>query len=297
MNMRTRLLTALAVATALVASARTVELHTASASCRVDLDGARILSFRSHGDETLWNDTPAQTNAADWAHGGVPLCWPRFGVDESGAIHGVAWRRTFAVRGVREDRSRSELALGLALGDARLEYTIVLTDALSLELATANTGTNDFACSYGFHPSLLVAERAKSSVAGVDGMSFEDDPSRARPERGVWRGTLTLEESVDRIFALPESRRGRFALEDHVRGRTVVVECAGASHLNVWNPGPEKQCPGVVPGDEWRRFVCIEPIFVGGADGRPVPVPPGGRRVLRMTIAANARVEKGIDCR
>ena len=259
----------------------------------MDLDGARILSFRSHGDETLWNDTHAQTNAVDWAHGGIPLCWPRFGVDESGAIHGVAWRRTFAVCGISEGRSRSELALALAHGGALLEYTIVLTDSLSLEIATTNTGTNELACSYGFHPYLLVAERARTSVQGVDGMHFEDDPSRLRPERGVWRGMLRLEESIDRIFALPASRRGSFALEDPILGRRVVVECDGASHLNVWNPGPEKLCPGVVPGDEWRRFVCIEPIFVGGADGRPVPIPPGGRRSLKMSIAADRRGEKG----
>ena len=285
------ILAALAAA-AFAAAAETIELRTEGASCRVDLAGARILSFRSGGDELLWNDDPPQTRADDWAHGGIPVCWPRFGVDKSGAIHGFAWRREFAVRSRHDGPSRSEALLLLEEGGARLEYSIVLTDALTLEIATANLGTNDFACSFGLHPYLRVAERKESVVAGVDGLSFEDDPSRPKPERGVWHGDLRLAESIDRIFRLPGA--AAFALRDPAGGRAVAVECDGASHLNVWNPGPEKLCPGVVPGDEWRRFVCVEQIFMGGADGAPLPVPPGGRRTLKMTIRA-LKAERACD--
>ena len=283
--MKRWIIAALAVMTH-AAMAETVELRTESASCRIDLDGARILSFRVAGDELLWNDNPPQTRADDWAHGGIPVCWPRFGVDESGAIHGRAWRRRFAVKGRSDGSARSEAMLFLEEGHARLEYSIVLTDALTLEITTVNLGTNDFACSFGLHPYLRVAERERSAVEGIDGLSFEDDPSRPRPERGVWHGPLLLTNSIDRIFRL----RGMeaFALRDPLRRLAVAVECEGANHVNIWNPGPEKLCPGVVPGDEWRRFVCVEPIFVGGADGAPLPVPPGGRRSLKMTIRAHA---------
>ena len=274
-----------AFAVHLAAAAATIDLNTAAASCRVDLDGARVLSLRIGGAEMLWNADPLQTDAPDWAHGGIPVCWPRFGVDETGKIHGVAWRRPFAVRRHSAAPLRDELVLGLCHGQVSLEYSIALTDRLTLEMCTTNAGTNDFMCSFGFHPYLRVAERDRAVMDGVDSLAFEDDPSCRDPRCGVWHGPLGIIAPIDRIFRLPDAaRRGEFTLHDRAGGRRVAVVCEGASHLNVWNPGAEKNCPGNVPGDEWRRFVCVEPILVGGADGRPLPIRPGEARILKMTI-------------
>ena len=276
----------------LAAAAETLDLNTDAANCRVDLDGARITSLRIGGAEMLWNDNPPQKGAVDWAHGGMPLCWPRFGVDNVGRIHGDAWRRRFAIRRYASGSSRTELVLELSAGQAGLEYSIVLTDRLTLEMTTTNAGTNDFLCSYGLHPYLLVAERDSATVEGLDSLSFEDDPSRRDPKRGVWRGPFDIMASVDRIFSLQKAGRPAcFTLVDRIGGRRVAVTCDGASHLNVWNPGVEKNCPGVVPGDEWRRFVCVEPIMAGGADGRPLPIPPGETRSLRLTVGS-AKLEQ-----
>ena len=266
------------------ADAQTIELTAGSSSCTVDLDGARIVSLRCAGEEVLWNATPPQKSAPDWAHGGLPVCWPRFGVDASGAIHGVAWRRTFRLLERRDGADCSAAVLGLSEGDARLELVVSLSDALSLEMKTTNAGTNEILCSFGFHPYFRVAERSRTWVEGLDGLRFEDDPSRPRPERGVWKGVLRVEESVDRIFQLAGRNRMAFFLHDEPLGRKITVECEGASHLNVWNPGAEKNCPGVVPGDEWRHFVCVEPVFMAATDGSPIPIPPGAMRTLKMAI-------------
>jgi D-hexose-6-phosphate mutarotase len=137
---------------------------------------------------------------------------------------------------------------------------------------------NLFRCSYGYHPYFLVGERGRCTVDGADGFSFEDDPSVVNGKKGVWRGAVALAENIDRIFALPAAARRTFVLDDAVRSRRISVACEGATHLNVWNPGAVKNCPGTVPGDEWRRFVCVEPIALA------VEVPPRGRRTLKMTV-------------
>ena len=258
--------------------AEVVALKTARAQCSVDLDGARVVSFSVGGRELLWNDKPPQKSAADWAHGGIPVCWPVFGVDAAGKIHGIAWRRKFNLLRRSESPERSVLVMELKEGDVRLECSVTLTGKLALEMTTENSGTNLFRCSYGYHPYFLAGERDRCTVDGADGFSFEDDPSVVNGKRGVWRGAVALAENIDRIFALPAAAHRTFVLDDVVRSRRITVACEGATHLNVWNPGAAKNCPGTVPGDEWRRFVCVEPIALA------VEVPPRGRKALKMTV-------------
>ena len=284
-----RLVAVLVCVAAVVACAEIVELRTAAASCCVELEGARITSFKVEDKELLWNAEPIQLAAKDWAHGGIPVCWPWFGVNEKGEIHGYAWCRRFCIRSRCEGADRSEMNLYLNSGGARLDYRIALSDVLTLELLTTNIGTNDFRFSTGFHPYFRVAERDRSTVSGLDGLAFEDDPSRVAPERGVWHGLLAVTASVDRIFkVMPKfdgARRERpFAakLTDELGGGSVSVEAWGASDVNVWNPGFEKNCPGFVPGDSWRRFVCVEPIVVG-QEGT-VTLKPGASHRLKMII-------------
>ena len=284
-----RLIAVLVCVAAVAACAEVVELRTAAASCCVELEGARITSFKVGDKELLWNAEPIQLSAKDWAHGGIPVCWPWFGVNEKGEIHGYAWRRRFCIRNRREGSDRSEMNLYLNSGGARLDYRIALSDVLTLELETINIGTNDFRFSTGFHPYFRVAERDRSTVSGLDGLAFEDDPSRPAPERGVWHGSLAVTASVDRIFrVLPKFDGARcelpFAakLTDELGGGSVSVEAWGASDVNVWNPGFEKNCPGFVPSDEWRRFVCVEPILVG-KDGF-ISLKTGEVRKVRVTL-------------
>lgn len=265
------------------ALAERIELRTDSASCTVETVGARILSFTVGGEEQLWNDSPLQLTANDWAHGGIPICWPWFGVATNGMIHGTAWRSEFKTIRRDESKERSEAELLLETADAKLTLHLALTDTLTLEMETLNTGTNAFRFSAGFHPYLRVAERDAVRVEGVDGLSYEDDPSCPVPASGTWRGPLLITNNVDRIFDLGGSASATLLLADPASRRTVIVESAGADAANVWNPGAAKLCPGNIPGDSWRRFVCVEPILVGGKIGF-VSIAPGERRSLKMSI-------------
>ena len=260
-----------------------LDLKTDKTSCRIETAGARILSFTVGDEELLWNADPIQLSAHDWAHGGIPTCWPWFGVATNGLIHGTAWRSEFEVLRHHDGKERSEVELLLRTDRARLTVRLTLTDALTLEMETLNTGTNDFPFSSGFHPYLRVAERNGVRVEGVDGLSYEDDPSCPVPASGTWRGPLLLTNNIDRIFSLGGTGAAVLRLVDPAHERTIAVESVGADAANVWNPGAAKLCPGTIPGDSWRRFVCVEPILVGGKCGY-VSIAPGRRRILKMTI-------------
>ena len=276
-------MTIAALAIVCTTQARLIELETDAASCTVETVGARILSFTVGGKELLWNADPIQLTAHDWAHGGIPTCWPWFGVSTNGLIHGTAWRSDFRLLWRQDGTKRSDAELLLETADARLRLRLTLTDSLSLDMETMNTGTTPLSFSAGFHPYLRVAERNAVRVEGVDGLSYEDDPSCPVPASGTWRGPLLLTNGIDRIFGLGSGNSTVLRLVDPESTRTIAVESIGADAANVWNPGAAKLCPGNVPGDSWRHFVCVEPILVGGKCGF-VSIAPGERRSLKMTI-------------
>jgi D-hexose-6-phosphate mutarotase len=62
--------------------------------------------------------------------------------------------------------------------------------------------------------------------------------------------------------------------------RTICVEAENSTGVNLWNPGAEKNCPGVIPGDAWRRFVAVEPYAMGV--NRFFVLKPQEKHVLRM---------------
>jgi len=262
--MKIRVMTLVALLTA-VAFAERIELKTDYARCEVETVGARIVSLQIRGGEVLWNAAPAQTAADDWAHGGIPVCWPFFGKNASGKFHGSAWRSEFAVVEKKLTPQRCDLVLKLTEGERTLDYRLSLTDELTVELISSNRSKEAWKFSMGFHPYFLVGERDRATVVGATekplAMRTLDDvyPVRGKSSCAVYR------------------------LVDPVKDRTILVFADNTTDVNVWNPGPEKDCPGFVPGDEWRHWACVEPIC--GEVGREVTLAPGAARTMRMTVA------------
>jgi len=257
-----------------------IGLSRGNESCRIDLVGGCVVSYRVDGAEVLWNDDPPQRTAKDWAHGGIPICWPWFGDDGKGNIHGIAWRMPFCLE-TRSGADGSEVQMALAGEDAVLTHRVWVNGGLHLESKVKNLGTNDYVFTVGYHPYFRVTERDAVSVEGVDGLLFEDDPSFPNLQKGVWRGTLRVTNYVDRIFAT-STNDVRICVRGVSRGRDLELTFGNFTGVNVWNPEPEKNCSGVVPGDSWRRFVCVEPVR-SGTDGR-VRLAPQEEATFKFTI-------------
>ena len=253
-----------AVCSLLAAQADRIDLKTKYASCSVETDGARVMSFKGpDGEEAIWNANPVQMTDAKWAHGGIPVCWPWFGEEGHADIHGTAWRRPFAVVSRTEGKDRCELVLRRDEGDIKLEYTLVLRDTLKLELKTTNRGKSDFSFSAAFHPYFRVGERDRTEVAGVK------------------KTPIPITHALDDIYPAKPGR-SVYCLHDHSIDRTFVLFFENPTIVNIWNPGAEKNCPGTIPGDEWRRFVCVEPAL--GEAASPVTLKPGDSVSLMMDV-------------
>ena len=257
-----------------------VELRTDAASCRVDLDGGRIVSYVVGGEEQLWMPEVPQV-APGWRHGGIPICWPWFGVNARGEVHGTAWQRTFELSGKTLSSEESSADLMLREGDLTFRYRVLLTDSLRLEAEVSNDGSKDASYTIGFHPYFRVSSRDNCVVEGLDGLSFEDDPSFPNGTNGFWRGNVRTTNRIDRIYATTGTVQTCVLRECGATSRQLVFE--GFTDINVWNPETDPEFDGILPVGAWRNFLCVEPVRFGSGD--EVSLLPGERRRHAFTIS------------
>ena len=252
---------------ALFARAERIELSHDDAHCVIETLGARVVSYSVADQELLWMPKDGLGNNSTWRHGGIPIAWPWFGRIGKGDenIHGYAWQKSFSVKSC----SDSAVTLELKTGFADLEYTIRLGTTLELELKTFNRSDCDFPMGVAFHPYFRVGERDRTMVEGVGSAA------------------ISVTNAVDRgqKFERTELRK-EYRIVDLSLGRTIRIVAENSTGVNVWNPGAEKECPGIIPDDEWRSFVAVEPFSMG--DNRFHVLKPGECRILKMSVGTFA---------
>ena len=241
-----------------------IALSNGRETCLVDTCGARVLSYVVGGTEVLWNMDARLSEGAPWRHGGIPITWPWFGRLGNGEsdIHGYAWKNHFKVK----SQGKDSVVLKLETGGLRLEYSIALSDGLHLTMRTTCTSSFPQPVGMGFHPYFRVGERDRAIVEGM-----YDEP-------------VSCTNAVDKGVKFGEVRpKKEYLLRDRARHLVVRIAATGSTGVNLWNPGAEKKCPGVIEGDEWRRFVAVEPYAMGV--NRFMVLQPGQVHELGMTVS------------
>ena len=223
------------------------------------------------GDEVFFSASHRPNDPSDWFYGGLPFCWPWFGRrgPEGAGVHGCVRTMTFAVRSRRRTKTSDTVVLGCT-GDGTtsffpypfdVELTVALADTLTVTALLRNTGTRTFAQTYGFHPFFRVGDVSKIRVGGCGaGLDFAHGNDGARD---------------------PGGRRYRIA--DPVLGREIAIASAGNAQIVVWNGRRGDPPKANVTSDEWKDFVCIEPVVLGSSEA--VALSPGESRSLSLSVA------------
>ena len=238
-------------------------------SAEIALLGANVLSYRPTGHSpVIFRPAKRDYNRGDSFHGGIPVCWPQFGNRFSKDLpqHGFARKMVFEVRGTEYSEEMTEIRLGIRSDDETrklwphdfdLEYTVSVSMKLNLKLVTKNTGSAPFDFSCGLHPYFLLRERDAAVVKGLDGTTFFNGLTGTPDEAQA--GDLKVDHEVDHIFNLPAAPKHEFAILDPGLRRAIALVSSGNTKTVVWNPGPEGKLPDFDP-DDWRKFVCVEPV-------------------------------------
>jgi len=272
-------------------------------TAEVALLGANVLSYRPTGHApVIFRPAKRDYNRGDSFHGGIPVCWPQFGNRFSKDLpqHGFARKMVFEVRGTEYTEEKTELTLGLRSDDETrklwkhdfdLELTITVSMKLNLKLVTRNTGAEPFDFSCGFHPYFLVRERDDTTVRGLDGTTYFNGLTGQADAHQ--EGDLRMDRETDHIFSLPPAPKHEFAIVDDGLRRAIALVSSGNTKTVVWNPGPGEKLPDFQP-DDWRRFVCVEPVSDWPGGGT---LAPGATHELLAAIqpALDLQAKSGVE--
>lgn len=224
--------------------------------------------------------------------GGIPLCWPWFGPSDElpdAPAHGLARLSEWTVQAVRPgcdsgvsvslSLEPDERARALWPHPFRLELTVTVGPALSVELTTRNTGSRPMTITEALHTYLAVGDARRATVTGLGGVEYLDKMDGGARKRQSDE-SIDFTAETDRVYL---DTTGPCTLDDPAGGRRIRVEKSGSRSTVVWNPWIDKA--GRMPDfgdDEWLRMVCIE---TANAHDNAVTIEPGQSHAIATTVS------------
>jgi D-hexose-6-phosphate mutarotase len=251
---------------------RTVRLEVAGGTADVALNGGHVIAWQPHGHKpVVWLTAVGRTSPEAALRGGIPVCWPWFGAhptDPSKPSHGFVrtrdWRFESAGRGrngVRVDLSVETSATDHALWPhaARADLRVTLSDTLSVELTTTNTGPDAFKLTQALHTYFAVSDIANVTIDGFDGQTFID--ATRGGARDQQRGPIAFPAEVNRIY---DAHPGSAVIADTGWQRRIHITKSGSHSSVVWNPW-DSTAPRFrdIGPEGWRGYVCVETSNAG----------------------------------
>ncbi|MEA1918388.1 MAG: D-hexose-6-phosphate mutarotase [Campylobacterota bacterium] len=241
-----------------------LDISNESSTAKIALQGGHIFHYaRVNEAPILWLSEISDFEAGKAIRGGIPICWPWFGMSENPELpqHGFARTSMWEFISTSEPDARSsEITLRLEHSKASLElwpfrFELLLhvrvSDTLSLELKTINRDDKAFKITQALHSYFQVSHISNVSVKGLDAKPYFDALTQKTSQQ---IGDVTFDQEVDRVY---QDVHQPLILRDRERG--IVIETQGSASAIVWNPWIDKCARmSAIQDDAYQRMLCIE---------------------------------------
>lgn len=266
-----------------------LEIQHPAAMARIALHGAHVMDWAPAGEEpVLYMSPDAVIELGKPIRGGIPICWPWFGLHATDAAkppHGFVRTEMWKVEEVMSSGERVEVVLGLVSSDATrtmwphdfaLRLRVSVGEQLEVSLTARNLGDAPWSMTGALHSYFTVGDVTQAIIRGLHGTQFVE--SRLSPEKRPQRGAVKIDQEVDRIYLSDAA----VEVADPVKGRTIIIEKSGSLSTVVWNPWIEKSKRlADLPDDAYPQFLCIETTNAGEDT---VTIPAGGEHQLLTRV-------------
>ena len=240
-----------------------LEIKNGAASAKIALSGAHIFEYkRSDGEDILWLSHITAFEEGVAIRGGIPICWPSFGMNNPTLPqHGFARTSLFSLL-YSEEINKNSTKVVLRLRDTKtsrkmwdfafeLNLSIIISNTLTLELQTINKDTKEFTVTQAFHTYFNISDIKDVSISGLDTKPYFDALDGLNKKQD---GDINFNAEFDAVY---QEVNSDILLKD--KRRTIFIKHEGSSSAVIWNPWIDK-CSKMsyMSKESYREFVCIE---------------------------------------
>ncbi|KAH0574566.1 Glucose-6-phosphate 1-epimerase [Spironucleus salmonicida] len=210
--------------------------------------GGTLLSAIINGQELLFL-SQFSNHPQSPVRGGVPVCWPWFGVDARGR-HGTVRNQIWDIIEIHESESSAIAILSTTHQDLKLTITFSLTNIFKVSLKTTNNGKTFPSFSAALHTYFKAGKIF--SVTGL-GSSYMDKVIQ-KPQNNQ-KTDIDFQTTVDRVYSIFDSQ---------IAFSNIKMTPLNADSIVYWNPGKIAQEMADLQSPE--GFVCIEAAVLERGD-------------------------------
>lgn len=231
-------------------------------SALIALQGAQLLQFSAvNKSPLLWLSPYANFKRGSAIRGGIPVCAPWFGVnqsDESLPKHGLVRTQDWQIVEASENSASVVLMFSYTSSDEdyglfpyrfRCLLRMELSDKISLSLHIENLDSKIMPVSWALHSYHPVASLADVSIIGCDQCAFLDNTKGL--SRAIQQGDVCFNGELDRVY-LSVGKVQRILPDG------ISVSAEHAPTAIIWNPGKSLALTMADVRDSYDQYVCLE---------------------------------------
>jgi glucose-6-phosphate 1-epimerase len=239
-----------------------IEVQNAVAFAKIALQGAHIFEYKRKGEAgLLWLSERSDFEYGKAIRGGVPICWPAFGMNNPDLPqHGFSRTAKFTLLQTKEENKSTELLFVLEDSQESLKlwpykfslmFEVIIGETLQMKLTTTNKDTKSFTLTQALHSYFPVSDIEDAKIFGLEGKPYLN---ALTSQTQLQKGAITFDAEYDCVYQEVENE---IVLQD--KKRSIKINNEGSKSVVVWNPWTLKGARmSGMKADDYKTFVCIE---------------------------------------
>ncbi|QFU06291.1 Putative glucose-6-phosphate 1-epimerase [Pseudoalteromonas sp. THAF3] len=240
-----------------------LQVNSPLCQARIFLQGAQLTEYTPANQKPLiWVSSEEDYQEGKSIRGGIPICWPWFGVHQNPEwpIHGVARVSLWRAEEVKEEQDAIRISLSLPMAqvdktywphNTKLEVEYVLSDKqLEVRLTNTNLGDGPVQLTQALHSYLPTPDITQTSVDGLQGAQYIEFGEGPFEQQEV----VHFGRETDMVYSDAQPLQ-RIRTPDG----TIEVARENSRSCVLWNPWVDKsQRLSNFADDEYHKMLCLE---------------------------------------